>query len=52
MRKPERRSRAGDAKQIGLPPVRPIAWVGGSKDDLSAMPREVKASFGSRLFEL
>jgi len=52
MRKPERRSRAGEAKQAGLPLVRPIAWIGGSKDDLSAMPREVKASFGSRLFEL
>jgi phage-related protein len=52
MRKPERQSRTGEGKQAGLPPVRPIAWVGGSKDDLSAMPREVKASFGSRLFEL
>ncbi|HEX9461564.1 MAG TPA: type II toxin-antitoxin system RelE/ParE family toxin [Alphaproteobacteria bacterium] len=26
--------------------------MAGSKDDLSALPREVKASFGSRLFEL
>ena len=52
MRKPERRSRAGKAKQAGLPLVRPIAWIGGSKDDLSSMPSEVKASFGSRLFEL
>lgn len=32
--------------------IRPIVWLASSKDDLSALPREVKASFGSRLFEL
>lgn len=32
--------------------ARPIVWMASSKDDLSALPREVKASFGSRLFEL
>jgi phage-related protein len=32
--------------------ARPIIWIGSSKDDLSALPRDVKASFGSRLFEL
>jgi phage-related protein len=31
---------------------RPIVWIASSKDDLSALPREVKASFGSRLYEL
>ena len=31
---------------------RPIIWIGGSKVDLSALPREVKASFGLRLYEL
>lgn len=31
--------------------VRPIIWIGSSKDDLSALPRDVKASFGLRLFE-
>jgi phage-related protein len=33
-------------------PVRPIVWIASSKVDLSAMPREVKASFGLRLYEL
>lgn len=32
--------------------VRPIIWVASSRDDLSVLPREVKASFGVRLFEL
>src|ERR1700722_15940615 len=31
---------------------RPIVWIGSSKDDISSLPREVKASFGSRLYEL
>ena len=33
-------------------PLRPILWIAGCKDDLSEMPREVRASFGLRLFEL
>ena len=48
MRKPEEQSRFGEMKQ----PARPIVWIASSKDDLSALPREVKASFGSRLYEL
>jgi phage-related protein len=32
--------------------LRPIVWIGSSKDDLSALPREVKGSFGARLYEL
>jgi phage-related protein len=32
--------------------VRPIVWIARSKRDLSAMPREVKVSFGLRLYEL
>jgi phage-related protein len=28
---------------------RPVIWVGSSKDDISALPRPVKASFGHRL---
>lgn len=32
--------------------VRPIVWIAGSKDDLSALPDDVKTSFGLRLFEL
>ncbi len=52
MRKPERQSRAGETKQQDPPAVRPITWVASCKDDLSSLPREVKASFGTRLFEL
>ena len=32
--------------------IRPIIWVGTSKEDLSALPGQVKASLGLRLFEL
>lgn len=31
---------------------RPVIWIGRSKDDVSSLPREVKASFGLRLYEL
>ena len=31
---------------------RVLIWVGTSKDDISALPREVKASFGHRLREV
>ena len=33
-------------------PVRPIIWVGSSKEDISALPAPVKASFGHRLRQL
>ncbi|HXP31290.1 MAG TPA: type II toxin-antitoxin system RelE/ParE family toxin [Stellaceae bacterium] len=52
MRKPERQSRTREAKQENPPSARPLIWIASSKDDLSALPREVKASFGSRLFQL
>lgn len=39
-------------KQTGAPLIRPIIWIASSKDDLSALPRQVKTSFGSRLYEL
>ena len=29
--------------------ARPVIWVGSSKDDISALPSPVKASFGHRL---
>jgi phage-related protein len=29
--------------------MRPVVWVGSSKDDISALPGPVKASFGYRL---
>ena len=34
------------------PLVRPVVWIASSKHDLSILPREVKGSFGSRLYEL
>ncbi|HSC19308.1 MAG TPA: type II toxin-antitoxin system RelE/ParE family toxin [Rhizomicrobium sp.] len=30
-------------------PAREVVWIGSSKDDISAMPKPVKASFGYRL---
>jgi len=39
-------------KQPDQQSVRPVVWIAGSKRDLSALPREVKGSFGSRLYEL
>jgi hypothetical protein len=49
---PERQSRARETKQENPPSARLVVWIASSKDDLSALPRQVKASFGSRLFEL
>jgi phage-related protein len=31
---------------------KPVVWIGSSKDDISAMPDPVKASFGHRLPEV
>ena len=31
---------------------REIVWIGSSKDDISAMPKEVKGSFGFRLRQI
>jgi phage-related protein len=39
-------------KRPDQPLVRPVVWIASSKGDLSALPREVKGSFGSRLYEL
>jgi len=39
-------------KQPDRPLVRPVIWIASSKDDLSSLPREVKGSFGFRLYEL
>jgi phage-related protein len=33
----------------GEPPSRPLVWMGSSKEDISALPAPVKASFGHRL---
>ncbi|HEX5328247.1 MAG TPA: type II toxin-antitoxin system RelE/ParE family toxin [Acetobacteraceae bacterium] len=31
--------------------MKPVVWIGSSKDDLSALPAPVKASFGYRLHQ-
>jgi len=40
--------------QAGPSPLlsKPIVWIGSSRDDISAMPDPVKASFGHRLREV
>ncbi len=51
MSKSERQGYDRDAKQPDHP-VRPVVWIGSSRQDLAALPREVKGSLGSRLYEL
>ena len=46
------RSRLESRESATDAPVRPVIWIGSSKGDLSALPREVRSSFGFRLFEL
>src|SRR5690242_18733055 len=43
---------AGAGERDALLLARPVMWVGGSKDDISALPAPVKASFGYRLRQL
>ena len=44
-----RKSRGATA-EVNLPLLgRPLVWIGGSKNDISRMPKPVKASFGFRL---
>jgi len=43
---------AKGTKQPDQPLVRSVVWVASSKHDLSTLPREVKGSFGFRLYEL
>lgn len=53
MKKPKRQSNASDEESPEQrPKLRPIEWIASSKDDISALPVEVKVSFGLRLFEL
>src|ERR1039457_4635991 len=49
--KPARQSRDREVRQSDQP-IRPVVWIGSSRQDLAALPREVKGSFGSRLYEL
>jgi len=52
-KKPARRTRSGDV-QSEPPPLlpKPVVWIASSKDDISALPDPVKASFGHRLREV
>jgi phage-related protein len=52
MRNPRRQGKPADEETPKRPQLRPIEWIASSKADLSALPPEVKASFGLRLFEL
>lgn len=36
---------------LGTPTIKPISWVGSSKDDLSALHADVKDVVGQALFE-
>ena len=51
--KPARRTCSGDV-QSDPPPLlpKPVIWIGSAKDDISALPDPVKASFGHRLREV
>jgi phage-related protein len=49
-RKPPRELLRGEIPPPVLP--KPIIWIGSSKDDISAMADQVKASFGHRLREV
>jgi phage-related protein len=47
---PPERGGAGADRETAAPLLaKPVIWVGSSKDDLSALPGPVKASFGHRL---
>ena len=52
MRPPVRHSGRPALEAPDLPSLRPIVWMGRSRDDISGMPREAKGSFGFRLSEL
>jgi phage-related protein len=42
----------GSAASDEKSPLRPLVWIGGSKEDISELPGPVKASFGHRLHEV
>jgi phage-related protein len=46
---PERGSAGTDREHAAQLLAKPVMWVGSSKDDISALPGPVKASFGHRL---
>jgi phage-related protein len=45
-----RRSGRGPEREAGA--AKPVIWIGGAKDDVSALPAAVKASIGHRLHEV
>ena len=53
MRRPNNSSRLATGRApSGRPALRPIVWIASSKDDISSLPSDVRASFSSRLYEL
>jgi phage-related protein len=46
---PERGSAGADREPAAPLLPKPVIWIGSSKDDISALPGPVKASFGHRL---
>ena len=53
MRPPERHSGfPASSRRPARHVLRPIVWIGSSKEDISELPGEVKTSFGLRLYEL
>jgi phage-related protein len=47
--RPESGSAGADRKSAYQLLAKPVMWVGSSRDDISALPGPVKASFGHRL---
>jgi phage-related protein len=41
-----------EAEERSPPVERPLVWISSSKDDISEMPKPVKASFGYRLHRI
>lgn len=51
--KPKREARRSDPPPDQQPLMpKPVVWIASSKDDISALPDPVKASFGHRLREV
>ena len=52
-KRPTRQTRSGDVQSDPPPSLpKPVVWIASSKDDISALPDPVKASFGHRLREV
>src|SRR5271167_4594549 len=49
---PESGGAGADAEFAPKLLAKPVIWIGSSKDDISALPGPVKASFGHRLWQV